>query len=99
MSDLTVDQQIQIAADMIYDDKSCGFVSRDVALNIARRLYDIWMKPGGPQRHIPQGEIAQRFRARYDLAAESPAPIPEKWCGRAGGNCQCQQAGECVREV
>lgn len=73
---MTPAEQIQIAADMIAKD--CA-VSQHVALMIARRLHAIWMRPGGEQRFIPTGEIAQRFRDRYNLSLESPAPFPVDW--------------------
>lgn len=62
-------ETIQIAADFIHDE--CGKrgtpVSSDVALAIARHLWDIWHRPGGMCRHIPAGDIAQKFRERYEL--------------------------------
>lgn len=76
---MTSAEQIQIAADMIALD--CA-VSPHVALVIARRLHEIWMRPGGPQRHIPAGEIAQKCRDLYDLALESPAPVPRNMAPR-----------------
>ena len=60
---------IQLAADYIRDEsaKRGMPVSADVSLSIARKLWDFWSRPGGPLRHIPAGEIARRFRERYEL--------------------------------
>jgi len=64
-------EQIARAADLIDDElqaRGVFGVGRSECLKIARQLYDIWMRPGGPQRHIPAGEVAQRFRQRYEQA-------------------------------
>src|SRR4051812_22106870 len=66
---LTPNQKIQLAADKIdqqLQDKGIFNIGRAECLRLARLLYDIWMRPGGPQHHIPQGEVAQKFRERYE---------------------------------
>lgn len=69
---MTPAEQIQIAADMLdaeFQDMGLFGVSKAQCLSIARRLHDLWMKPGGEQRYIrTPGEVAQKFRERYEGA-------------------------------
>lgn len=68
MTDLSPDQKIEHAALLIYNEinERGGSTSHATCQRVARTLYDLWMRPGGPQRHIRQGEVAQKFRERYE---------------------------------
>lgn len=65
---MTDAEKIQIAADMIHDElyRRGTPVTADVALHLARRLYDIWHQRVEPLQLKP-GEVAQRFRERYEV--------------------------------
>lgn len=66
----SIAHQLQLAADFIDQElqaRGIFGVGRADCLKIARQLYDIWMRPGGPQRYLPPGEIAAKFRERYEL--------------------------------
>jgi hypothetical protein len=59
--------KIQIAADMIHDEMlTLGtHVSAADALWLATRLHELWEKRE-EIRQLPPGEVAQRFRERYE---------------------------------
>ena len=79
---MTTEQQIMSAAELIQAEmiKLEMPVPFNTCVSIARQLFSIWTKPGGPQRFIPQGDVAQHFRARHVAAGmiENPLLDPEQ---------------------
>jgi hypothetical protein len=61
---MTREQMIAGAADILKEN--LPYVSQADLVMIATKLYDFYFKPGGPQRHIPAGEVAQKFRERFE---------------------------------
>ena len=59
--------KIQLAADMIYDEmnKLGSPITYCASLHLARRLWDIW-HDRHEIRDIQPGEVARRFRERYE---------------------------------